>query len=460
MTFYLKCTRTGRKLALAAAVALFGTTVANAQLLELRHAFERFEDFKIVVGGNLQGPINSELDPVSARVNVPFDAAADFDGAISLDYWQLRAGVVINMPSAVSPFLFWNPVIGKDFGGESSRWSASVGWEGIFSSVKGRDFDPRKQLQADNSIYTSRNSFSALVGYWFGTESGTSLTIDTNYAGRGYVDTNNFRTPPLDTNGYVRGILVPSEVPGNGKSMRYSSRNGFSAAFGFGTGKYAGSGPISKYLNFLFPSASDTTSSLYTNELLPLGLNPMAAVRYRYDDFIGQADVAGEDVNLAVIYRGVKDFDFTLGAKYLEHLFSLPSRGPNRTQFGLEVRYAPPLEPTYDRFETGDQVYNPSSDTDGDGIPDGLETAITHTDPTKADTDGDGVPDGVEVYSIKSNPVNPDSDGDGLNDGQEVNAQRRTDPLRQDTDEDGISDGAEVQKGSDPLLPGGGFRGR
>ena len=431
-------------------------TIADAQVFELRRTFERFENVKILVGGSILGPVESQLEPTEARTNIDFDLAAEVDGSVSIDYWQLRAGIKVNTPKSIAPFIFWNPVIGNDFGGENSRWSGSIGFEGLFASVE--DYNPQNNLQADNGIFSPANSFSLMVGYWFGEESGKSLMIDTTYLGRGFVDTMNYRTPPLDTNSYIRGRLLPSEVPGGGNAVRYSSRNGFSAGLGLGTGKYAGSGPISKFLNFLYPAEGD--SALTNRELLHTGLNPMLVARYRFDDWIGELDVAGEDVNVGVIYRGVKDFDFELGAKYLEHLLDRSTRGPNRSGFFLGVRYAPPFEPGYDRYEIGDQIYNPSDDSDGDGLPDGFERNITLTDPTKADTDGDGLPDGVEVYSYKSNPTVADSDGDGLSDGQEINAQRRTDPLRADTDEDGISDGEEVTRGQDPLAPGTGIRER
>ncbi len=434
---------------------VLGATLADAQVFELRHLFESFQDLKILVGGGLDGPVNSKLDPTTARVNIQNSLAAEVEGQVSIDYWQLRGGVRFYVPNNIAPFIFWNPIVGDKFGGPKSRWSASLGWEGMFATVPS-DYDPQAIMQADNSVYSPANSFSAMVGYWFGSATEDRLSVDTNYAGRGFVDTMTYRTEPLDTNSYIRGRLLPSEVPGGGKVIRYSSRNGLSVGLGFGTGKYAGSGPISKFLNFLYPG--DNSQDVETRgTLLDQGLNPMMVVRYRYNDYIGQLDVAGEDVNLGAIYRGVKDFDFELGVKYLEHLFDRASRGPNRSSLFLGVRYAPPLEPGYDRFEVGDEIYDPASDSDGDGLPDGVEINVTHTDPTKADTDDDGLPDGVEVYSYKTNPNMRDSDGDGLADGQEINAQQRTDPLRPDTDGDGIPDGAD----SAPLTPGGtGVRGR
>ena len=111
------------------------------------------------------------------------------------------------------------------------------------------------------------------------------------------------------------------------------------------------------------------------------------------------------------------------------------------------------------------------ADTDGDGIPDGIELK-KDTDPTLCDTDNDGLSDGIELgfiqpedkngchglqpagsnYKISGvmDPNNPDSDGDGLDDGEEdANGNgwvdpKETDPSLKDTDGDGISDGVEI----------------
>ncbi|HNZ04738.1 MAG TPA: hypothetical protein PKK50_11410, partial [Myxococcota bacterium] len=60
---------------------------------------------------------------------------------------------------------------------------------------------------------------------------------------------------------------------------------------------------------------------------------------------------------------------------------------------------------------------NPDSDYDSDGLRNGIEKNITGTDYGLADTDGDGVPDGVEVGASPSSPA--DGDGDGINDALE-----------------------------------------
>lgn len=458
---------------------LASSTRGGAQVFEMRHLFERYSDWRILVGGSLYGPVNSQLDPSSARVNVPFDTLFDADGHLSVEYWQIRAGVNITAFSAVAPFLYWNPIVSNGFGSDSSRWSASIGWEGIFA--QDNDYDPLKTLQPDNSVFSPKNSFSFLVGYWLGSQMdsaaradilrraypdmnmndlerwGTIQTIiDTNYAGRGVVDTNNFRTAPLDTNSYVRGIALPPGVPVATRT-RYVSREGFSAAVGFGTGQYAGSGPVSRFFNVFYKEAEPGDSS----RLFSLGMSPMAMIRYRMGDYIAHLEVAGEDVNAGVIIRSIPDFDVEIGLKYLEHIFYRDSRGPNRVGPFIGVRYAPALNIGSTIFEQGEDIYTPALDSDGDGVPDGLETDVTKTDPLNPDSDGDGLNDGLEVHTFKTNPLSSDSDDDGLSDGQEIlTPGRKTDPLRNDTDDDGISDGEEVLNSTDPLIPAGGERGR
>ncbi len=115
-----------------------------------------------------------------------------------------------------------------------------------------------------------------------------------------------------------------------------------------------------------------------------------------------------------------------------------------------------------------------STDSDGDGIPDGVEDAnhdgarqASETDPSNPDTDGDGIPDGVEDANhdgirqpSETDPRLRDTDGDGIPDGIEdvnrdgVRQPTETDPRLADTDGDGCSDGDEDKNWNHVVDPG------
>lgn len=80
-----------------------------------------------------------------------------------------------------------------------------------------------------------------------------------------------------------------------------------------------------------------------------------------------------------------------------------------------------------------------SPDTDQDGLPDVVETALGLA-PENPDTDGDNVQDGDEDY-----------DSDGLSNLSELN--QGLDPALPDSDGDGFYDAAELNSGTDPLSP-------
>ncbi|MEN0064251.1 MAG: hypothetical protein AAGA48_19020 [Myxococcota bacterium] len=145
-----------------------------------------------------------------------------------------------------------------------------------------------------------------------------------------------------------------------------------------------------------------------------------------------------------------------------------------------EVRFSEPVRmamggPDADRDGLADalealQGSRPDeADTDGGGIPDGMEFALG-TDPRdpadepafevlpperaiadlNPDSDGDGLLDVVEMTQTGTHPYNVDTDGDGLSDRAELDWY--TDPLQPDTDGDGRRDGDEVRFGTDPRL--------
>ncbi|MBK8163069.1 MAG: OmpA family protein [Gammaproteobacteria bacterium] len=80
------------------------------------------------------------------------------------------------------------------------------------------------------------------------------------------------------------------------------------------------------------------------------------------------------------------------------------------------------------------------TDLDDDGLTYAGETALG-TDPMDSDTDGDGITDGVEVGADANNPV--DTDGDGIIDALESDVT--------DTDGDGSADAADTDSDNDGI---------
>lgn len=151
---------------------------------------------------------------------------------------------------------------------------------------------------------------------------------------------------------------------------------------------------------------------------------------------------------------GSSDVFLTFGVGLSYYIFGDQDRDKDGLRDGAEVDiyHTDPTNPDTDGdgLKDGEEVrkYNTDptkADTDGDGLADNEELLTQQTDPVNADSDGDGLNDGSEVKAYKTNPLVADSDGDGINDGREVN-DHKTNPLAVDTDGDGLSDGDEIQK--------------
>ena len=81
---------------------------------------------------------------------------------------------------------------------------------------------------------------------------------------------------------------------------------------------------------------------------------------------------------------------------------------------------------------------NSDEDLDEDGLTNKEETKAK-TELEISDTDGDGLKDGVEVKEHKTDPLKVDTDDDGLNDYNEI--ELGLNPLKADSKGDGVKDG-------------------
>ena len=106
-----------------------------------------------------------------------------------------------------------------------------------------------------------------------------------------------------------------------------------------------------------------------------------------------------------------------------------------------------------------DQIVATGLDTDGDTIPDAIDTdddddGLTDireqqlgTDPLLADTDGDGLTDLEEIETTGTLPLDPDSDDDTVRDGSDAFPLNPNES--RDTDGDGIGDNADTDDDND-----------
>ena len=116
---------------------------------------------------------------------------------------------------------------------------------------------------------------------------------------------------------------------------------------------------------------------------------------------------------------------------------------------GLEIELL--LDPTTN--STAGETENGLLDSDNDGLTNLFEYDLG-TNFTNNDSDADGLTDGEE-YRLGTNPLNEDSDGDSLDDRLEV-VEIGSNPLSNDTDKDGLPDKWEVTysnvSGVDPIV--------
>ncbi len=138
--------------------------------------------------------------------------------------------------------------------------------------------------------------------------------------------------------------------------------------------------------------------------------------------------VSSLDTSLAIVDGGI------LTARTMAQIHHLPCSDADQDCLPEEVEITLGLDPN-SRDSDGDGIPDGVEDLDGDRLPNRFELLLGSL-PQNADSDGDGIDDGTEVLQYRSVPYLADSDGDGIPDGV------------QDQDNDGLLDIAEDNNGN------------
>ncbi|MBM3846471.1 MAG: hypothetical protein FJ405_09325 [Verrucomicrobia bacterium] len=229
-------------------------------------------------------------------------------------------------------------------------------------------------------------------------------------------------------------------------AIRYNVRK---SNLGGGNGVTGGiwiNGELKDSVVIAFNNGTGATRTYYANlsptDVVDLALTPAGTDGLRGDGADGSANWMTIDTTIPSIPRQPDGKLF------------IPANSPDTDGDGLPDFYE-------NIFFPGDlSKLSGAGDYDADGRTESQELANS-TDPTKSDTDSDGLTDGVETNTgsyvstadTGTDPTRADTDGDGRTDGEEVLGSPTSNPLMVDTDGDGDSDAAEANSGHDPNDP-------
>lgn len=212
---------------------------------------------------------------------------------------------------------------------------------------------------------------------------------------------------------------------------------------------------VGEWNHVLLVKNGDNKAVYINGELGPSGPNPAPLPTNFAELFIGNSGNLGEAVDGLL-----DDFAFFAGAATPAQIAQLAAGASPASLVASEDSDADGLPDSYERkfFPESLTRLTATGDLDADGLIDTMEFSAG-SNPTLPDTDGDGLPDGVETETgtwvnsanTGTNRVIDDTDGDGLRDDVETNsgiftspASTGTSPHIPDSDADGFSDGVEV----------------
>ncbi len=275
-------------------------------------------------------------------------------------------------------------------------------------------------------------------------------------------NTADILSPVAGSISLSNGTVVP------GMSIQWTS-DGISETSNDGNGDQ-------KIMNALIRAYGSTKASLTVNGIPFLNYHVFAYVGGSYDGQEGTVDLTGTP-------GSTRNFITSTTPPQSEWVEIAPATSVSPYHVGNFVRYPSRSGSSFtvnvtniDGYSVGLQglqIVDATLDADSSGIPDwyemqyGLEPAGAGTasadpdhdgltnlqefqrgsNPRKSDTDGDGLADGSESAA---NSLTVDSDGDGLSDFAEANAPLPSNPNSVDSDNDGLSDKEELARGLDP----------
>jgi len=219
--------------------------------------------------------------------------------------------------------------------------------------------------------------------------------------------------------------------------------------FGFGEGDHC---ELYQAASVTCPTGAgfDGEGGILAHCYFPPGSGGAAAGDCHFDDSESWTDDDTSTIEVRLLETAIHEFGHGLGLAHSDdpNATMFPSYDPNHAKLALGTDDIAGVQELYGAREGKVEPRSPTAPEAPN--PDDVPTTDDAATPTPTDTDGDGLEDGIELFLVGTDPENPDTDGDGLSDFEVVFG---LNPLNPDTDGDGVNDGEELLNGTDPLTP-------
>ena len=306
------------------------------------------------------------------------------------------------------------------FGGTSVSTESNIYSNDVYSA-DGVNVNIKHTIVAEQNIYLTGNTVYGENAILYSKNGNVSINCNTLTDFKGIIYVPNGIVTLNGANVNIEGTIIAKEI--------YVQSNNFTIS---------GNDKIAKSVDNIEYTRIDQLMGLYayydedTDEIV---------LAWSTDDTIQSVDIYtryGNEAEFSKIDSSTEE-EYRLPSSVLTDKVDFKIAA--HTKFGEEIQS---LVATLVKDEDG--IHADTTDSDGDGIPDGYEIGIG-TDPYNADTDGDGFSDGYEMTVLYTDPLvydeDIDSDGDGLTNLQEL--ELGTNPYLADSDFDGIPDNEDAE---------------